>query len=111
MLREFLENYKELTEKMITAVISDDMNLFQNLLDCRQKVIYKLDNLNYSSVELRRIIRELKIIELEHELSNITLIKKEEYKCNINRIKLKQNAHNSYNKAFFNDSHFFKEKR
>lgn len=111
MLKKYLEKYKELTVKMIEVVNSDDMDLFQQLINSRQNVIHEMNNLNYSSQQFKGIVEELKILELEEKLKETTITKKEEYKSKISNVKLNQNAHKSYNRNFLSSSHFIKEKR
>lgn len=104
MLKEFLEDYKNITLKLIFEV--GQIENLQKLLDERQKIIQDVEQLGFDKNEFVKIAEELKLLELEEELQNKLKKEKVKLKQDIDKAKKMHSARRSY-AAREGNSNFF----
>ena len=96
MLYDILKSYKDLNIKTINALKEDNLDLVEELLAKKDTVIDEIQSMNYQKEEFLKISNELKVMESEKTLSNVTIAKKNQYKNEMNKIAKNKNANRIY---------------
>lgn len=93
-LKNFLEEYRDITLKLISEV--EETEKLENLIDERQKIIAKVEQLDYTKMEFSIIVDELKLLELEEQLQNRVKKEKAKVKEELDKVKKIRQARRSY---------------
>lgn len=109
-LKDKLMEVRNLTEKIMVAIDTEELEKVEFLLGERQKIIESLNGLNYSKQEFKQLFEECEILKLHNELEKRMKSKKEESKNELLKLKKSKQAYNGYNKNYLNNSFFIKEK-
>lgn len=95
-LKEALIQYKEYTIRCIEFVEKEHYDYIENALNNRQKIIDKVNLMNYTNEQFKEIAIELKLDELEKQLANIMAEKMEKVKGKMLQLIKSQSATNAY---------------
>ena len=106
-LTQNLVRFKQITIELIEALQQDQDNKLEVLLDRRQMAIESIQKLTYTTEQFTNICNELGILNLQQELSELMVDKKESTKKELNKIQATKNANNNYNKGFYANSGTF----
>lgn len=106
-LKQKLVQFKQITIELINALRKEEINRLDDLFDSRQNVIESMDKLTYTVEQFTNICRDLDLLNMQQELSELMYEKKESIKEELNKIQLTKNANNNYNKSFYADSGTF----
>ncbi|MCD3232826.1 flagellar protein FliT [Clostridium botulinum] len=96
MLYEFLKEYRDLNMNIINALNDDNIDLVEELLNKKDKLIKKIETIEYSKQEFKKIVLDLKLNESEKMLNQLSMVKKQEYRKEINSINKGKNANRIY---------------
>lgn len=108
-LKEFLEQFKKYTIEMIENLQSDKLDVFEDALKNRQKILDQINELKFNKSEFKALCEELNIIEMNNKLNNMTKEEKDKVKSNIVGLKKSQRANNAYNYTMDKSTIFSKE--
>ncbi|KEI16200.1 hypothetical protein [Clostridium haemolyticum] len=97
MLYEFLKEYRDLNMNIINVLHNDNIDLVEEYLDQKDKLIQKINNLEYLKEEFKKVVLDLKLNESEKMLNEASMVKKQEYIKEINSINKGKNANRIYN--------------
>lgn len=109
-LYETLENFKIITLKLIEELEKDNFDELDSLLNLRQLEIDKMDNINYTKEEFKKLCMEYKILALQERLTKLMNQKRMEVRNEIDKLSEAKSANKSYNKRFSIDSIYFNKK-
>ncbi|WP_039238595.1 hypothetical protein [Clostridium novyi] len=76
MLYDILKSYRDLNIKIINALKEDNLDLVEELLAKKDTVIEKIQSMNYQKEEFVKISSELKVMDSEKKLNDVTIAKK-----------------------------------
>ena len=110
MLKELLEKYNQLNIDAIDAVEKDDVDKLSVLLNEKDFLIKKIDDINYTSDEFRKYAQEIDVVNIEKQLERVIREKKEEIKNKIKSTAINKNAVGAYNNVSFNSTGIFNKK-
>ncbi|WP_052107623.1 flagellar protein FliT [Clostridium novyi] len=96
MLYDVLKSYRDLNIGIINALNEDKLDLVEELLAKKDNLIEKIQSMNYEKEEFLKISNELKVMDSEKTLSDLTLAKKNQYKNEMNKITKNKNANRMY---------------
>ena len=106
-LMQELIQFKYVTAELIRVLQQEDIYKLDELLNSRQMVIENMEKLQYTTEEFSDICDDLDILNVQQELTELMLEKKEITKEELNRIQVTKNANNNYNKSFYANSGTF----
>lgn len=104
ILELLLEEYKEFTLKLISAMDND--NDLEKLLDERQKILDEIEELNSDKKEFTKLAENLDIIKLEEELKNKLSMQKMKVRKELETLRKQRQARKSYAQKGF-DFNFY----
>ncbi|MBU5314801.1 hypothetical protein KQI30_00700 [Clostridium bornimense] len=96
MLKELLEKYNQLNIDSIEAVEKDDVEKLNILLEEKDVIIEKIDNLNYTLDEFKKYAQEIDLINVENQLERIIREKQKEIKEKIKSTAINKSAVGAY---------------
>lgn len=105
-----LEDFKEVTLKLIEKVENDEFEKLDELLEKRQEIIVRIDKLQYSQEEFRNIAESIDILPLQKKLLDLMNIKKIKLRNEMDKISEIKNANKSYQSKSSLDSVYFSKK-
>lgn len=94
-LREYLEEYRDLTLVMIDEVKKDTQ--LNSLIEKREDILKSINDSNFDKEEIKNIGNSLKLLELEEELQNLVEKEKVRIKKQIESLKKTRQANTNYN--------------
>jgi|GEM_PF-2806339 len=109
-LKKFLQNYNEITIKLIEDIKLNKYDSVEELFKDRQEIIEKLKGLNYSAQEIRSVVVELKLQENEKKLNEVLNNEKNLLQNKMIKIKKGKNASHMYNRGFSPDAVYIYKK-
>lgn len=109
-LEGYLEEYKNITLKLILSLEKDDIDSLTTLLNKRDDLINKLKSISYESLDFKEVCSRLDILPLEQKLTTITRKKMDYIRGEIERLGENKTANKSYNKKFSVDSIYLSKK-
>lgn len=95
-LKELLEIYKNLTEKIITSIEHEELEVMEELFLQREEIINKINTLMYTKQQFINIAEEFNLKTLEEKLNSIYMKKKDDTYNEMQINKEKMNANKSY---------------
>lgn len=105
--KNIMIKFKELTLQLITSVEKEDYDSLDFLINERQRLIEKMDGLNYTSEEFKDICTELQILPLQQKLTLLINNSKNKIRQELDKMAVSKTANKNYNKGFRVDSIFF----
>ena len=96
MLYDVLKNYRDLNIEIVNALKEDKLDLVEELLAKKDTVIYEIQSINYLKEDFIRISQELRVMDSEKTLNDISICKKNQYKNEMNKIAKNKNANRIY---------------
>jgi len=108
-LKSYLEYFKKCTVEMIEDLENDDLDNFEVVLNNRQQIIDKINDLNFNQNEFKEICEQLDIITLNNKLNKRAKDEKDKLKQKILGLKKSQSANSIYN-SNVNQSNVFSKK-
>ncbi|NFF61836.1 hypothetical protein FDB08_10195 [Clostridium botulinum] len=96
MLYEVLKKYRDMNMNIINELNNDNIDLVEELLNKKDKLIKKIETIEYSKQEFKKIVLDLKLNESEKMLNQLSMVKKQEYRKEINSINKGKNANRIY---------------
>lgn len=109
-LKSQLEAFKKITLELIQKMENGEFEDLDNLLQSRQTIIEKIENLNYSHKEFKVLAEDIDLLRLQKKLSELMNQKKLELRNEIDKISEIKNANKSYKSKHSLDSVFFSKK-
>ena len=109
-LTQKLVQFKQMTIELISALQKDEFNKLEDLLNSRQMIIDKMEELNYTTEGFTNICNELNILDVQRELLELMQVKKDNTKEELIKTQITRNANNNYNKSFYNSVEMFNKK-
>lgn len=106
-IKEIMKEYKDVTEEIIKRIDNDEN--FEDLVNKRQEFLEQIKSEDFQVEDLRKVVEELEILELEKRVSKKVLEEKEKVKEEIKNTQKQRVAHNSYGNNF-GDFSFFNKK-
>lgn len=110
LLREYLCCYKAASLKIINDLNSDNINAISDSLTIRENMLSRIRTLEYTKKQINSLCNELQILQLDRQVNNLIINKKEELKNKIEKASILRNANNSYNKSLHRNSMIFSKK-
>ncbi|GEM_PF-4472763 len=95
-LKELLEIYKNLTEKIITSIEHEELEVMEELFLQREEIINQIDTLTYTKQQFINIAEEFNLKTLEEKLNSIYMKKKDDTYNEMQSNKEKMNANKIY---------------
>ncbi|KEI03863.1 hypothetical protein [Clostridium botulinum] len=96
MLYEVLKKYRDINMNIINELNNDNIDLVEKLLNKKDKLIKEIEIIEYSKQEFKKIALDLKLNESEKMLNQVNMLKKQEYRKEINSINKGKNANRIY---------------
>lgn len=109
-LREKLNEYKNITIKLIDEIEREEYDNLDKLLSKRQDLINDIEKLKYTKEDFLKLCKEFDILVLQQKLIKLTNEKKANLRHNIDNLSASQTANKSYGKRYAVDSVFFNKK-
>lgn len=110
MLREKLLEYKTITDTLITAITSEDVEKIDESFKSREELIEEINKISLDSKYFKAIGEELGLLVQDRQLKILVQNKKRELQLEINNIKDKVNANRSYGATSLRKYGFFNTK-
>ncbi|SHI59023.1 hypothetical protein SAMN05444401_1086 [Clostridium amylolyticum] len=95
-LKELLEIYKNLTEKIITSIEHEELEVMEELFLQREEIINQIDTLTYTKQQFINIAEEFNLKTLEEKLNSMYMKKKDDTYNEMQSNKEKMNANKIY---------------
>lgn len=109
-LKEFLDNYKNVTIDLINNLYCDNLSNIDEFMKMRQSILECIGNLNCSKEDFNLITNEIQLPAIEERLKEVMTEKKGKLRAEIEKISTVKNANNSYNKNLYGKSMVFSKK-
>ncbi len=109
-LEELLKNYRNLTEKIITSIETDELEVIEDLFLQREEVINKINSQTYTKEQFIHIAEELELKVLEDKLNYLYVKKKDDTYREMQNNKEKINANRNYTRNASRKIHFLDQK-
>lgn len=93
-LEELLKEYKEITQLMINKVTNGED--ISPLVTSRQRLLEKINSLSFNKEEIKRLIEENDINQLNNKLENLMKDNMLEIKKEIKKVKQSREAYKKY---------------
>lgn len=106
-LKDIMNNFKELTLMLITSVENEEYDRLDFLINERQKLIDKMELLNYTREEFKEVCIGLQILPLQQKLTTIMNSSKNKIRNELDKMATSKTANKNYNKGFKVDAIFF----
>jgi phosphopantetheine adenylyltransferase len=100
-LRSILNQYKEISLKLVKSIEYDDNN-GELLIKKREELLTYLKENNFSKEELKNIADELELVQIEKKVMNSIVVAREEVKREMLELKRKREANRTYSAGFRN---------
>lgn len=110
ILRDKIKELRDVSIEMKNSLDKEDYDGMEMFLNKRQEIIDYLMKLEYSKDDFAQLCEEYKIVELQEEIKQRIIIKKDEIKNEIKKLSMSKNAAKSYNKKFAADAIFFNKR-
>jgi hypothetical protein len=109
-LREYLNNYKNMTIELINNLYCDNMDSIDKFMNKRQDILNFIQKLDYTKKEINLIIDEIQLFDIEKRLKDVMTAKKEKLLVEMEKMTVSRNANNSYNKNLYGNARVFSKK-
>lgn len=109
-LKQYLEDYKNITIELINNLYCDKLDNIDEFMKKRQNILETIGNLDFSKEDFNLITNEIELSAIEKRLKDVMTEKKEKLKIEIEKISISKNANNSYNKNLYGKSQVFSKK-
>ncbi|AGK97789.1 flagellar protein FliT [Clostridium pasteurianum] len=109
-LKEYLDNYKNITIDLINNLYCDNLDNIDEFMQKRQNILDDLGHLNSSKKEFNSISNEIELAAIEKRLKDVMIEKKEKLRIEMEKISLSRNANNTYNKNLYGKACVFSKK-
>ena len=103
-LKLLLEEYKELTLKLISEV--KDAEQLQKILEERGKLLVDIERTNIDKKAFTNMAKELNLLELEQQLKSVLEGEKAKVKKELDNLRRQRQANKSYGKMNVNINFF-----
>jgi len=105
-LRDAFEKFKFYTLDFMERLKNDDYDALGNLVAKRQEILNSIEKMHYSAEECHALEKDLKILDLEKKLSELTLEKKRDLIEKMESVEKTIASNNSYNSMVHNPLFF-----
>lgn len=100
-LRSVLNQYREISLRLIKSIENDD-NDGELLINKREELLVLLKENDFSKEELKKIVDELELVQIEKKVMNSIAVAREEVKREMLELKRKREANRTYSSSFRN---------
>lgn len=97
-LNELLNQYKNMTIKIIECLENDKFSDMQLLIEAREDIIDGIKNSEYTQEEFKQLCSNLDLINLEHQLNVLINTKKSSIKEKLDKSIKRSQVNDCYNK-------------
>jgi hypothetical protein len=106
-LKDIMYKFKELTLMLINSVENEEYDNLDFLINERQKLIDKMELLDYTKEEFKDTCIELQILPLQQKLTTLINNSKSKIRSELDNMATSKTANRNYNKGFRVDAVFF----
>ncbi|GAA0724315.1 hypothetical protein GCM10008905_18030 [Clostridium malenominatum] len=110
ILKDYLISFNQLTLELIAKINSQNLECLEEIMDKRQRIIEKIENIPYTQEEFIKFCIEINLLDNNEKLQGLLNKKKKEIRQDITELNTNRKANQGYNQKFYTKSIVFTKK-